>query len=252
MGAKDNINIKSKLSHPFSSNISVGDITYHVQTEDMGKKSSRIITNIYLKGEVVFSRGSDYAHLLELRDSEARIADLMDTHHRSSIEGFLAEQSPGQKHVTDYVEDIRQLLRKRKGKQALGVLRQGLQKFPFDPFLLSYYGYLIALVENRTEEGIRTCEDAIEKLKTSMPLGTEFFYPIFHLNLGRTYLKADRKSDAITAFRNGLEHNPENRDIQWELIKLGKRRRPAVPFLDRSNPINKYIGMLLRKTLKLY
>jgi hypothetical protein len=30
--------------------------------------------------------------------------------------------------------------------------------------------------------------------------------------------------------------------------KLGVRKKPPVPFLDRSNPINKYIGKLLNKS----
>ena len=68
MASKPEIRLTSKLSHEFSSNITVDNITYHVQTEDMGIKTCKIISNIYLKGEVVFTKKSDYAHLTKLKD----------------------------------------------------------------------------------------------------------------------------------------------------------------------------------------
>ena len=63
MASKPEIRLTSKLSPEFSSNITVDNITYHVQTEDMGTKTCKIITNIYLKGEVVFKSQSNYSHL---------------------------------------------------------------------------------------------------------------------------------------------------------------------------------------------
>ena len=80
-----------------------------------------------------------------------------------------------------------------------------------------------------------------------MPFGSEFFYPIFYLNLGRAYLKGNRKKDAVQAFQEGLKSDPGNRDLLWEIKKIGERRKPPLSFLSRSNPINKYIGMLLYK-----
>jgi len=35
-----------------------------------------------------------------------------------------------------------------------------------------------------------------------------------------------------------------------EMRVLGKRKKAPVPFLDRSNLINKYIGMILHKVNK--
>jgi tetratricopeptide (TPR) repeat protein len=250
MTSKSKITITSKHLHEFSSNITVDNVTYHVQTEDMGKKSSRIITNIYLHGEVVAAKKSDYSHLLKLRDFEAKIASMMEKQHRSVIDSFVAEQSKKLPIKSDYFAEVQQLLRRGNGKQALETLREGIAKFPSDPFLLSYYGCLIAIVENNPREGIKICEEAIQKLDASMPFGTEFFYPAFYLNLGRAYLKGNRKVEAIRAFQKGLKSDPENSDILWELKKLGTRKTPAVPFLNRSNPINKYIGMLLSKSPK--
>jgi len=250
MTDKTKIAITSRHADELSTNISVDNVTYHVQTEDMGRKSCKIITNVFLKGEIIASRKSDYAHLLKVKDLEARISDLMEKHHKSVIAGFIADKSKKQRLKSDYFSEVQQLLRRGKGRQALDTLQEGLESYPTDAFLLSYYGCLIAIIENNTKEGITICENAIKALDTSLPFGSEFFYPVFYLNLGRAYLKAGKKTEAVKAFQQGLKNDPDNNDIQWEIRKLGSRKKPPVPFLNRGNPINKYIGLLLGKPAK--
>ena len=41
-----------------------------------------------------------------------------------------------------------------------------------------------------------------------------------------------------------LEADPGDSDLLREMRNLGMRRTPFFPFLKRSNPINKYAGML--------
>lgn len=248
MASKSEIRLTSKHSHEFSSNITLDDITYHVQTEDMGIKSCKIITNIYLKGEIVFIRKSDYAHLTQLKNFPDKLASLMEKHHKSAINQFTEEKTVKQKLRPEYFEEVQQLLRRGNGKTALNTLRHALLKFPDDPFLLSYYGCLIAVVENKTKEGVTICENAINMLNTTMPFGSEFFYPVFYLNLGRAYLKDKKKKEAAKAFYEGLKNDPDNKDILWELKKMGTRKPLPLPFLARSNAINKYIGKLLYKS----
>jgi len=248
MPSKPEIRLTSRLSPEFSSNITVDNITYHVQTEDMGIKTCKIITNIYLKGEVVFKAKSDYAHLTKLKDFDVRLASLMEKQHKSAADQFIAEKKVKQKLKSEYFEEIQQLLRRGNGKSAVNTLRHALDTYPGDPFFLSYYGCLISIVENNPKEGIKICEDSIRTLDGAMPFGSEFFYPIFYLNLGRAYLKGNRKKDAIQVFQEGLKNDPANRDISWEIKKLGQRKNPLLSFLSRSNPINKYIGMLLYKS----
>lgn len=250
MASKSEIRLTSKLSPEFSSNITVDNITYHVQTEDMGIKTCKIISNIYVKGEIVFKKKSDYSHLTKLKDFHVRLTSRMERQHKSTIDQFIAEKTSKQKLKSEYFEEIQQLLRRGNGKSALNTLRHALDKFPADPFLLSYYGCLIAVIENKSKEGVRICEDAIRILNTSMPFGSEFFYPIFYLNLGRAYLKDKKKKDAVKAFQEGLKNDPDNHDILWEIKKMGTRKPPPFPFLSRSNPINRYIGMLLYKSAK--
>ncbi len=247
MTNRTNIAITSAKADHLSSMISVDNVNYHVQTEDMGRKSCKIITNVFVKGEIIATSKSDYTHLVKLKDFDARLADLINKHHKSAIAAFISEHSKKQKLKADYFSEMQLLLRRGKGKQALDTLREGLENYPTDAFLLSYYGCLIAIVENKTEEGIAICENAIRALDISLPFGSEFFYPVFYLNLGRAYLKAGRKSEAVNAFHQGLRRDPENNDIKLEMKKLGTRKKSPVPFLKRSNPINKYIGILLAR-----
>lgn len=247
MASKSEIRLTSKLSHEFASTITVDNITYLVQTEDMGVKTCKIITNIYLKGEIVFSRKSDYAHLTKLKNLPDKLASLMEKQHKSAVNQFMEEKTVKQKLRPEYFEEVRQLLRKGDGKSALNTLRSALVKFPDDPFLLSYYGCLIAVVENNSREGVKICENALKMLNTTMPFGAEFFYPVFYLNLGRAYLKDKKKKNAVEAFHKGLKNDPDNKDILWEIKKMGSRKPLPFPFLARNNPINKYIGKLLYK-----
>jgi tetratricopeptide (TPR) repeat protein len=247
MTSKSKINIVSNLPIEFCNTVRVNDSTYLVQTEDTGTKTCNIMTRVYSKGEVVSSRKSDYSHLVTLKDFKSRLKTLMDNQHKHTIQLFLLEQSGREKSRADYYEEVKQLLRKGNGKSAFNMLRHAIERFPDDPFLLSYYGCLIAVVDNNPGEGIRMCRESIEKLKGSSPFGAEFFFPIFYLNLGRAYLKDNRKNEAISAFLEGLENEPQNRDLLWELKRLGKRKRPVIPFLARGNPLNKYIGMLLHR-----
>ncbi len=118
-------------------------------------------------------------------------------------------------------------------------------QFPEDPLILSYYGCLQAIVDKKYRSGVDTCKKAITLLKKAETFGEELLYPVFYLNLGRAYVAAGKKKDAIESFNKGLEYDNSNRELLKELRSLGMRKKPLVPFLDRSNPINKYIGMIL-------
>jgi hypothetical protein len=82
-------------------------------------------------------------------------------------------------------------------------------------------------------------------LKKAETFGEELLYPVFYLNLGRAYLAASKKADAIDALKKGLKYDNGNSDLLKELRGLGLRKPAPVQFLDRSNPINKYIGLIL-------
>jgi tetratricopeptide (TPR) repeat protein len=151
---------------------------------------------------------------------------------------------------SDYLRAVRSHLRSGKHKDAYSLLLQASVRFPEDPLIISYYGCLQALVDKKYRSGVETCKRAILLLKKQGSFSEEVLYPVFYLNLGRAYVAADKKKDAIDAFSKGLRYDNGNSDLNKELQGLGVRKSPTVSFLDRSNPINVLLGMMLKSSKK--
>ena len=149
-----------------------------------------------------------------------------------------------------YLRAVKGHLRSGKQKDAFGLLQRASVQFPDEPLILSYYGCLQAIVDKKHRTGVEACKRAIALFKRKKSSGEEVLYPVFYLNLGRAYLAAGKKKDAIDAFHKGLQYDKSNSLLRKELRGLGMRKPPPVPFLDRANPINKYIGMILQKAKK--
>jgi tetratricopeptide (TPR) repeat protein len=102
----------------------------------------------------------------------------------------------------------------------------------------SWLGLALARSGGDPSRAEELCKKAIEK---------EFYWPQYYLNLAEVYLLEDKKTWAIETLEKGLKLDPNNEAILKELGKLGIRGRPVIPFLSRSNPVNKYLGLLLSK-----
>ncbi len=105
---------------------------------------------------------------------------------------------------------------------------------------MSYYGLCKAVRSGEIGFGLELCTRAIKK---------EFFRAEFYLNLGKVYLAAGNKKGAIKVFLKGLKFEPANEEINKYLVDLGFRKRPFVPVLERSNPVNKYLGIIFRRLI---
>lgn len=148
---------------------------------------------------------------------------------------------------TEYFDIIEKLLQRKNKKQALKTIKDAMIELPDDPFIKSYYGYLLTCVEGRFAEGIKLCKDAVDRLGFAFTSEEKRYQVLLCLNLGRAYLAARQKKLAIAAFRFGLRVDNTNNDLLWEIRKLGSRRKPVFPFLKRSNLINKYAGRIAAK-----
>ncbi|ACM19270.1 TPR domain protein [Geotalea daltonii FRC-32] len=107
-----------------------------------------------------------------------------------------------------------------------------------NPASLSRLGLCLAKEKRNFAKAISLCKEAIKH----EPRNPEHF-----LYLGRIHLLAGQKKEAIRIFRMGLR-NGRNPDISKELERLGSRKDPLLPFLGRNNPINKFLGIVLKKT----
>lgn len=244
------IKMTSKLGGEFDSEVLIGKKRYLVQTESGGEKRPLIITRAYLNGQIMLTRKTDFGEIVDAPDMEQRVRELMQKQHELAIKILGEEGAKKTRSTSDYMGEVKELLKKKNKKGALRLLNEAVELYPDDPFLLSYYGCLEAVANKHYKGGIDMCHRAIESLKRKVPFGEEFFFPVFYLNLGRAYLAAGKKKEAVESFSRGLSADTENSDLLWEIRKLGVRKKPAVPFLKRSNPINKYIGQLLHSERK--
>jgi hypothetical protein len=70
-----------------NTNVSLGQTTYHVQTEDAGVASALIDTTVYCRGRVLHRRTNNYHDLLPLNpDREAALKLRLDEQHRQVLE----------------------------------------------------------------------------------------------------------------------------------------------------------------------
>ena len=74
--------------------------------------------------------------------------------------------------------------------------------------------------------------------------------PRIWIELSHAHLALRSKAKALRSLRNGLDHCPGDKELLAELGGLGVRKPPPIPALHRNNPINKYLGIVL-KTLRL-
>jgi tetratricopeptide (TPR) repeat protein len=247
MKKEDDIKPTSGPQKELVTNVVIGGKKYLVLTEDLGVEKHLITTRVYLGGEIISSRKIDYKNILNDQDFDKNLGELMLRQHEMVVDILKTEKTKGKKTLSDYLYEVETLLQRKNFKDALKLLTTGLEQLPDEPFLLSYYGCLEAILNKNYAYGIETCSKAIEILKEKTPFGQEFFYPILFLNLGRTYLAAGNKKEAIEAFYGGLAFDYENKNLLREIKKLGMRRKPAMNFLPRSHPINRYIGRILHK-----
>jgi Flp pilus assembly protein TadD len=114
---------------------------------------------------------------------------------------------------------------------------QDAAKVKTTPVLCSSLAYCMARERRQIQKGISLCSEAME---------VEPANPVHYLNLGQIYLLVDKKDAAIQTFRQGLKMGKSPR-IVAELKKLGVRKGPVLPALDRSHPINRYLGLIFHR-----
>lgn len=139
-------------------------------------------------------------------------------------------------------EDVQEILNRgieacrrgdwKEGLRHLGrVSESGESNLP--GLFYSYLGYGIALVDRRIRDGVKLARHGVK-------IG--YHDPENHLNLARTCLLANDRRGAVKALRDGLKIDPQNAEMRKIRKDLGLRSSPVLPFLDRSNPLNVFLG----------
>lgn len=99
----------------------------------------------------------------------------------------------------------------------------------------SYLGYCIARERGQQRRGLEFCLNSL----AAEPDNPEHF-----LNLGRVHLLAGDRVEALRLLREGINKGDSPGIVQL-LESLGRRRQPVLPALSRTNPVNKYLGIIL-------
>jgi len=133
------------------------------------------------------------------------------------------------------IDKGREALAKGETLSALAFFEKALETED-NPSARSYLAFCMAKERGLLTKGISWCEES---------LGREPENSVHYLNLGRIYLLMKKREEAIRNFREGLKYG-SNEEIADELHRLGIRSSPVLSFLKRSNPLNKYLGILLK------
>jgi len=247
---KGQIKITSRLHKEFSEKINMGGETYLIDSEDLGIENPFMVTRIYHRGAVISSHKIYYGDLLDKPDFDNKLTELMQRQQQHAIKALKFDNIAQNRTCKDYIKKTETLLKSNNQKEALRLLTNAIEHYPNNPFICSYQGCLDAIVNKKYSKGINTCRNAFKVLKEQVPFGEEFFFPILYLNLGKAYLAANKRKEAYASFKKGLDLDEGNRELINEMKKLGTRRKQLLPFLKRSNPLNKYIGKLSYKFKK--
>jgi tetratricopeptide (TPR) repeat protein len=98
---------------------------------------------------------------------------------------------------------------------------------------LSYYAVCVALVQKKIKPAVDLCKKAIE---------LQFYHPEHYANLARVYIAGENRKKALATVEQGLKVMPEDEALLRMRTELGLRRKPPIPFLPRTNPINVALG----------
>ncbi len=119
--------------------------------------------------------------------------------------------------------------------EAHGLFERAHRRQPGDARAMSWYGLTLVLVERNSNLGIGYCDRA---LRTTGP------DPELLLNQARAHLSLGQRDHAVKAIARGLAANPHDAALSLAQAAMGWRRQPVLPFLSRSNALNRWLGQL--------
>jgi hypothetical protein len=119
--------------------------------------------------------------------------------------------------------------------EAHAAFRRAYRRAPSDPRVYSWFGVTLVLVEKNSTLGTELTDRAVRVAGAT---------PELALNQSRVAVALRQRERAIRALERGLSRDPSDASLLAERDALGRRRRPVLPFLHRSNPLNRWLGSL--------
>lgn len=141
--------------------------------------------------------------------------------------------------LTEFKHGVR-LLRDALPHNALAHFRKAVELDQHNPYYISFVGVSLARAQRKWEPALKLCELALSMKHNEAQL---------YLNLAEVYTSSGRREEALITLDRALASLGPNARIQEARLKLGRRRSPALPFLDRQNIVNKYLGAFRHRIL---
>src|SRR5215813_1123077 len=135
------------------------------------------------------------------------------------------------------------LLRDNFAGRALPHMQRAMELDRNNPYYMSYLGVVLARSEQKWGEAERLCDAAVRMKRNQAQL---------YLNLAEVYATAGRRDDAVEALRSGLKFARRDVRLTIAMNKLTHRRSPVLSFLERRHPINRHLGLLRHRTLRMF
>lgn len=133
------------------------------------------------------------------------------------------------------------LLRDGHASEALAYLRRATELKPQNPFYLSFLGVAMARAERKWAKAAELCKAAVGMRRHEAQL---------YVNLAEVCVSAGWRNDAVETLENGFKYCGPDPRITRVRTKLGRRSSPVLPFLDRTNALNRSLGKLRSRMLK--
>lgn len=134
------------------------------------------------------------------------------------------------------------LYRSRSYASSLEKIQRAVELDPRNPRYVSYMGLLVALAQKNYKLAEELCHRALRMNRNE---------PQLYLNMAEVYVRARNKEDAVEALTVGLQYTKRDVRLTRALRKLGVRRPPVVPFLQRKNFLNRHLGRARHRILRI-
>ena len=136
--------------------------------------------------------------------------------------------------LTEFKRGVK-LLRDARPHTALVHFRNAAELEKNNPYYLSFVGVSLCRAQRDWKTALELCETALSMKRNEAQL---------FLNLAEVYTYSGRREEALMTLDRAQASLGPVPCIQKERQKLGCRRPPALPFLDRQNFLNKKLGLL--------
>ena len=134
------------------------------------------------------------------------------------------------------------LLRDNYAGRALPHMQRAMELDRNNPYYMSYLGVVLARSEQKWGEAERLCDAAVRMKRNQAQL---------YLNLAEVYAQAGRKDDAVDALQAGLKYARRDVRLTIAMNRLTRRREPVLSFLTRTHPVNRQLGMIRHRALRM-